>query len=53
MSGKHSAGCYGTHEHHNHQGHDRSHEHGEFNLGGEIAPLGVSLVLFLVGLIFH
>lgn len=53
MSGKHSAGCCSTHENHNHQGHDHSHEHGEFNLRREIVPLGISLVLFLVGLIFN
>ncbi|MGF1541684.1 MAG: heavy metal translocating P-type ATPase [Pleurocapsa sp.] len=48
MSGKHSAGCCGTHEHDDH-----GHEHGEFNLRREIIPLGISLVLFLVGLIFN
>ena len=53
MSGKHSSGCCGTHGHHNHQGHDHNHEHGEFNLRREIVPLGISLVLFLVGLIFN
>ncbi|MDJ0594094.1 MAG: heavy metal translocating P-type ATPase [Pleurocapsa sp. MO_226.B13] len=53
MSGKHSSGCCGTHGHHNHQGHDHNHEHGEFNLRREIVPLGISLVLFLVGLVFN
>jgi Cd2+/Zn2+-exporting ATPase len=53
MSDKHSAGCCGTHENHNHQGHNHSHEHGEFNLRREIIPLGISLVLFFIGLIFN
>ncbi|MGK7948747.1 MAG: heavy metal translocating P-type ATPase [Xenococcaceae cyanobacterium] len=53
MSGKHSAGCCATHENHNHQGHDHSHEPGEFDLRRGIIPFGISLILFLVGLIFN
>ena len=53
MSNQHSTACCSTDETHNHEGHDHSHEHGEFNLRRELIPLGISLVLFLVGLIFN
>ena len=54
MSNQHSPGCCATDEGHNHShGHDHSHEHGEFNLRRELIPLGIALVLFLVGLIFN
>lgn len=54
MSDKHSAGCCSHHESHDHSHrNDHSHEHGEFNLRREIIPLGISLVLFLIGLIFN
>ena len=53
MSNQHSAGCYSTDEGHNHEGHDHSHEHGEFNLRRELIPLSIAIALFLVGLIFN
>ena len=53
MSNQHSAGCCSTDESHNHQGHDHSHEHGEFNLRRELIPLSIAIALFLVGLIFN
>ena len=53
MSNQHSAGCCSTDESHNHEGHDHSHEHGEFNLRRELIPLSIAIALFLVGLIFN
>ena len=53
MSNQHSAGCCSTDESHNPQGHDHSHEHGEFNLRRELIPLSIAIALFLVGLIFN
>ena len=53
MPSQHSAGCCSTDESHNHQGHDHSHEHGEFNLRRELIPLSIAIALFLVGLIFN
>ncbi|WP_036488780.1 heavy metal translocating P-type ATPase [Myxosarcina sp. GI1] len=53
MTSQHSTGCCSTDEGHNHEGHDHSHEHGEFNLRRELIPLGIAIALFLVGLIFN
>ena len=53
MSSQHSAGCCSTDETHVQHGHDHSHEHGEFNLRRELIPLGIAIVLFLIGLIFN
>ena len=53
MSSQHSASCCSTDETHAQHGHDHSHEHGEFNLRRELIPLGIAIVLFLIGLIFN
>ncbi|WP_036488492.1 heavy metal translocating P-type ATPase [Myxosarcina sp. GI1] len=53
MSSQHSSGCCSTDKSHNHQGHDHSHEHGEFDLRRELIPLSIAIALFLVGLIFN
>ena len=51
MSGTHSAVCCGTNENNNHS--HGNHKHGEFNLRRAIIPLGIALVLFLIGLLFN
>ena len=53
MLDRHSTGCCSTEENHSHQGHDHSHEHGEFNLRREVIPLSIAIALFLIGLIFN
>ena len=54
MPNQHSSCGCATDESHDHShGHDHSHEHGEFNLRRELIPLSITLVLFLVGLIFN
>ncbi len=54
MPNQHSSCGCATDESHNHShGHDHSHEHGEFDLRRELIPLGIALVLFIVGLIFN
>ena len=49
MSGKHSAGCCGTHEHHRDRG-DREHDRFDSR---QIVAFGISLGLFIVGLVFN